>query len=91
MPLIFNYDPQSGCERGTGDTNRFLKDGGQLLRQFCLKRLHSWVGRGAGLGLQDSPYGEVQMVKIKAPCRPDSLLVNEGIFFLIRDWVILKA
>ena len=49
----FNYGPQSGGERGTGSTKNFLSDGGPLLHKFCLKSLHSSVGREAGLGLQD--------------------------------------
>ena len=91
MPLIFNWSPQSSREQGTGDTNRFLKDGGPLLLQFCLKTIHSWVGREAGLGLQDWPDEEVQNVTVRAPCRTDSLLMNEGIFLWIQDWMILEA
>ena len=78
MPLIFSYGPQSGWERGTGGTNRFLRDGGPLFHQFCIKSLYSWVGSGAGLGLQDWPDGEVQRVKVRVPCRLDSLAYAWG-------------
>ena len=77
MPLIFNDGPQSGWERGTGGTNRFLRDGGSLLHEFGLKSFHSWVGRGAGLGLQDWPNGEVLRVKVRALCMP---------YFLDYEW-----
>ena len=82
MLLTFNYGPQSGWQRGAGGTNCFLRDGGPLLHQFCLKSLHSWLGRGAGLGLQDWPDREVQRVKIKAPCRSDFLTYEWGDFLL---------
>ena len=78
MPLIFNYGPQSGWERGTGCMNRFLRDGCPL-HQFCLKSLHSWV-RGAGLGLQDGSDGEVHRVKVRDPCRPNFLAYEWGDF-----------
>ena len=81
MPLIFSDGPQSGWERGTRDTNYFLMDSGPLLHQFCHKSLHSWVGRGAGLCLQDWTDGEVERVKVRAPCRPD-FFANEWEDFL---------
>ena len=73
MPLIFNYGPLSGWVRSTGGTSRFLRDGGPLFPQFCHKSLHSWVERGAGLGRQDWTDGEVQRIKVRAPCRLDFL------------------
>ena len=90
MSLIFNYGPQSDWEWSTGGTNCFLRDGGPLFHQFCLKNLYSWVGRGGGLVLHDWPDGEVQRIKVRALCRPDSLLMNEGIFLWIHNWVILE-
>ena len=59
MPFIFNYGPQSGWKQYTGATKRVLRDDGPLLHQFCLKNLHSWVGKGAGIGLQIWPHGEI--------------------------------
>ena len=73
MHLIFSYGPQSDGERGTGCTNRFLRNGGPLFHQFYLKSLHSWVGKEAGLVLQDSPDREVQKVKVRAHGRLDFL------------------
>ena len=86
MPHIINYGPQSSWERGTGGTNCFLRDDGPLLHQLCLKSLHSWVGRGAGLGLHDWPDGEVQRVKVRAPCRPGFLAYEWGDFPLNPSW-----
>ena len=80
MPCIFNYGPQSGWKQGTGGTNRFLGDGGPLLHQFCLKSLHSWVGRGAGLGLQDWPDWKVQRGNIRVSCKSDFLAYEWGDF-----------
>ena len=91
MPFIFKYGPESGWELDTGGTNRLLRDSGPLVHQFSLKNLHSWVGRGADLGLQDWPDGKVQRVKVRAPCRPDFLAMNEGIFLWIQDWMILEV
>ena len=91
MPLIFNYGPQSGWEQGTGVTNCLLRDGGSLLEQFCLKSLHSWVGRGAGLDLQDRPEETSRALRSGFFAGQTSLLMNEGIFLWIQDWVILKA
>ena len=82
MLIIFNYGPQSSWERGTGGKNRFLKDGGPHLHQFFLKSLHGWVGRGAGLGIQDWPAQEVQRVKVRALWRPDFLAYEWGGFHL---------
>ena len=80
MTLIFNYGPQSGWEQGTGGTNSFLGDDGLLLRQFCLKSLQSWVGRGVGVGIQGWSHREFQRVKIKALCRPEFLAYEWGNF-----------
>ena len=79
MPLIFNYGPQSGWERNTGGTNSFLMDGGPLFHQFCLKSLHSGVGREAGLGLKDWPDGQGPL-QVRLPC-----LWMRG-FFLAYEW-----
>ena len=83
MSFVFNYGPQSGWERGTGGTVRYLRDGDPLLHQFRLKSLYSWVERGAGLGLQICPDEKIQRVKIRDSCRPVVIAYEWGDFPLI--------
>ena len=78
MPIIFNYGPQSGRERGTCGTDCFLRNVGPLLHQFCLKSLHNWVGREASLDLQDWLDEEVQRAKSGLLAGQIFLLMNEG-------------
>ena len=80
MPLIFKHGSQSRWEQSTNGTNCFLRDGDPFLHQYCPKSLYSWVGRGAGFGLQDWTDEEIQKGKVRAPCRPDFLAYEWGYF-----------
>ena len=91
MPLIFNYGSQSGWERGTGGMNRFLRDGGPLLRKFCLKSLHIFWGEEQVLVSRIDQMEKSREFSSGLLAGKTSFLMNEGILLWIQDWVIWEA
>ena len=84
MPLIFNYGPQSGWERGTGGTNRFLVDAAHSFTSFALREEQALVSR---IDQMEMSRG----LRSRLLAGETSLLMNEGNFLWIQNWGILEA
>ena len=91
MPLISNYGTQSGWEQGTGDTNRFQRNAAHSFTSFALRASTvGWEKEQAFV----TRIGQVEKsrgLRSGLLAGQTSLLMNEGNFLWIQDWVILEA